>query len=1207
MTSMKKFYLFALTALSAVHALAFDFESDGIYYTLTGSKTVCVDKGTYDYDSEDDITIPATVTNGGKTYTVTAIADNAFKASKVTSVTLPEGLTTIGNSAFQGSTLKSVTLPSTLNNMGTGAFRDCKSLTNITLPDALKEVKEYAFNGCGNLKTLTLGSKTEVIEQHAFENTGIIIVNIPKSVKTINNNAFANNSAMKTLVIDDAAVFLDYYAFYKCTNLSSVDLGNAVTGFGVSYRSSKHTASDTQGTFNECTSLTGIVIPSSVTEIVGTFKNCTRLTDVTLPNTLTQIGIAAFYKCAMREVNIPSSVVNIDTEAFGYCPLASVSLPSSLKTIGNYAFSQTSLTEVTIPSSVISIGSFAFSECGRLQKVRINNAATTITGSFYKCTALSGVDLGNAVVALYQGYNYGDYGCFEGCTSLTSIRLSNTIKTVSPCTFRGCNRLEEVILPNACIEIENNAFEGCSLLKTISLPNTIQTIGDNAFKDCGQLQSVAMPTSLYAIGKNAFTNCIALKELFVPEHVTSMDTYAFSGCTGLKSVVFDNPSLAISEGVFDGCKGLQSVELGKYIINIGHYSFRNCTSLECVVIPDKVETLGYAFQGCTALKSAVIGKGVKEIKEYYYNDKSTNGLFSGCTKLSSVEIKSTILTIIKGQPFYNCRSLKTIELPASVTTIMEKAFEGCSALTHIYMNPLTPPSITGNTFSDYATPTLHVPADAKTAYTKADNWKNFAKVVAIGSEPKASAEEIAALEALLTQAKALYNNAVEGTEPGNFRPGAKATFKVVINEVEELISNTMLAEDVEDCTEMLNMAMHSFRNKQVKNDVQTNNTLSFAGSLKAAVGMEFRLPIEMDNTDAITGVQFDLYLPDGMTLSEDEYGDYNIELSDRTTVRRHSVASRVMGDGALRVVVSSQQNATFEGNSGTLLTLVLFPKSTIESGDHDVTLKNIILTDPQATRYAAPDMKSTISVSNYTMGDVNNDGHIDVADLAGVVRFILENADASLVFNAADMDGNGVIEINDYAALVNVILNQSTTTKMLLRRNRAVLREVIRLNNTDEGELTISLPVNDMRYTGMQFDLRLPEGIELADDGVEVISGRHSAWMQRRANGTCRIVCASMMNDEFNEGEVLRLRIKATTMAGEGTEAVCENVVLSDVDAVRHEAASAVAGMNTGEETGIRSVTTNGEAISVYDLQGRRVVLPRQGLYIVKGKKTIIK
>ena len=98
-----------------------------------------------------------------------------------------------------------------------------------------------------------------------------------------------------------------------------------------------------------------------------------------------------------------------------------------------------------------------------------------------------------------------------------------------------------------------------------------------------------------------------------------------------------------------------------------------------------------------------------------------------------------------------------------------------------------------------------------------------------------------------------------------------------------------------------------------------------------------------------------------------------------------------------------------------------------------------------------------------------------------------------------------------------------------------------------------------------------------------------------------------MTNDAFSEGDVLRLRIKSTATAGEGIEAVCENVVLSDVDAVRHEAASAVAGMDTGEETGIRTVATDGEAVSVYDLQGRCVAQPRQGFYIVEGKKTIIK
>ena len=180
---MKKFYLCALFALvSAIQGWAFDFEVDGIYFTITGSNTVSVDKGAYDY--EGDITIPKTVSSGGKTYNVTAIADNAFQSMKVENVVLPEGLTTIGNSSFQSSTLKSITLPSTLSSMGTSAFRECKSLTAIALPDALKEIKNGAFYACNNLKTMTLGQNTTVIETDAFRQTSITNVVIPKSLKT---------------------------------------------------------------------------------------------------------------------------------------------------------------------------------------------------------------------------------------------------------------------------------------------------------------------------------------------------------------------------------------------------------------------------------------------------------------------------------------------------------------------------------------------------------------------------------------------------------------------------------------------------------------------------------------------------------------------------------------------------------------------------------------------------------------------------------------------------------------------------------------------------------------------------------------------------------------------------------------------------------------------------------------------------------------
>ena len=1236
---MKKFYLCALLALvSAVQGWAFDFEVDGIYFTITGSNTVSVDKGAYDY--EGDITIPKTVSSGGKTYNVTAIADNAFQSMKVENVVLPEGLTTIGNSSFQSSTLKSITLPSTLSSMGTSAFRECKSLTAIALPDALKEIKNGAFYNCSNLKTMTLGQNTTVIEADAFRKTAITNVFIPKSVKTIANGSFCENSAMKSLVIDDAAVFIDYDAFYKCTGLETVDFGNAVTGFG--YINSYGAI---YGSFRECTSLTKVVIPASVTELRGAFYNCSRLYDVTLPEGLTTIGEFVFQGCAIKDLTIPASVskignnafsgcplskvtfsapsslANIGDYAFKDCPLTSIAFPSTLTTIGQYAFQYSALTEVTIPQSVTDINACAFMGCNSLTKVKVENAPVIMTAAFCMSRALTDVDLGNAVVKL----SYYNYGSFEGCTSLKSIKLPNTTDVGAHC-FKDCTALESVTLPNTLQTIGSNAFMGCRLLKGISLPNTLQTIEGHAFEGCSGLQAISLPTSLKTIQDYGFNGCTSLKDILIPEGLTSLGNNAFSGNSALESVVFDNTVVAIPNNVFQNCTNLKNVELGK-VTSIGNNAFQTCTSLESIVIPNSVESLGCAFMGCSSLKNVVIGTGLKSIGGSLYYSQ---GLFWNCTKLTSVEIKSNVLTSVGECCFYNCRSLKKIELPASVTSIGQRAFEGCSVLSNIYMLPTTPPTINANTFSDYNTPTLHAPAEAKTAYTKADNWKNFTTVVAIGSEPKVTTEDYDALENLLIQAQALYNSAVEGTEPGNYRPGAKAALKAVIEDVEARISATMLAEDAADCTELLNTAMNSFRNKQVKNDIQTNNTLAFAGSLKAAIGSEFRLPIEMNNTDEITGVQFDLYLPEGLSLSEDEYGDYNIELSDRTTTRRHSVASRVMADGALRVVVSSTQNATFTGNSGTLLTLVLYPKSSLEAGDYDVDLKNIILTDPQSTRYAAADMKSVITVSNYTMGDVNNDGHIDVADLAGVVRFILDDADASLVFNAADMDGNGVVEINDYAALVIVILNQENSN-VKARRSPAQLEQLVSMTDNGNGEIMINLLAN-RNFTGMQFDLTLPEGVTLMADGIEAESARHGSWSIQRQDGSYRIICASTSNAELREGTVLRLHLEAD--GDVDGEAVISNVVLSDTQAVRHEAATARAQVNgttaiakvsdkglkysaaggaltliAGQEQTVRIVSMNGMTVSEVQLaagQQTTVNLPA-GIYLVNNKKVFVR
>lgn len=381
----------------------------------------------------------------------------------------------------------------------------------------------------------------------------------------------------------------------------------------------------------------------------------------------------------------------------------------------------------------------------------------------------------------------------------------------------------------------------------------------------------------------------------------------------------------------------------------------------------------------------------------------------------------------------------------------------------------------------------------------------------------------------------------------------------------------------------------------------------YTDDVKAVIGSNFLLPIYMNNVIDITTIQFDLYLPDGITLAKDEYSDDIINLSNRSGYEQHSIATRETDDGALRVIVSSQNNSIFKGNSGELLILELIPKSTMLAGKYNIAIKNIVLSDPNAKRYTAPDETRVVTVSDFTLGDVNNDGYIDVSDLAGVVRFILEDAESSLIFKAADMDGNGIVEIPDYSVLVNVILNQSNVTPkegVFIKEKKTSSRmdNVISLIANDKGEIMVNLN-EDRQFTGMQFDLMLPEGVTLAEDDVECESRKHNCWSIQREDGSYRILCSSLTNAMLKEGTILSLK---TNDKVNGV-ATISNVVLSDINSTRHKVASAQVSLD--DATGIHSIDNEKCTIDneVYNLAGQRVQKMQKGIYIVNGKKVMNK
>lgn len=743
-----------LLALAAAFtsAHAYDFKADGICYTVLGDESSVL----VVYDPmrhyAGDITIPASVTHDGVTYTVSGIGGMAFfYDTELTGVSIPRTVTSIDGDAFYGcQNLVSITVEegnpvydsrggcNALIESATGTLlQGCKG---TVIPSGVTAIGDEAFHYCTTLTDVDIPSTVTSIGVSAFEGTGLKDIKIPASVTTLGD-----------------------YAFFGCHDLEAVTLGSGVKTIGMN-------------SFVACTSLASIQVDGGnpvfdsregCNAVIETATGTLRLgcKSTVIPNTVSAIGNYAFYFIhGLKTIDIPNSVISIGEGAFYYCPhLTTMTIGDGVTDISDKAFYNCSaLMDISFGKSVKNLGKDMLAFCSLLGTITVSG-----DNPYYDaregCNALVESATNTLIVGCKGSFipktvtAIGDRA-FYHCSSLTDISIPNTLLTIGNEAFAECRSLssltfEEPSSPggNGILTIGNKAFESCSSLTEVTVGNTVKEIGDEAFSSCSKLQNIVLgnPSEVcenpFMVIKNAFDDPHDSCAVTLGSAVKEIEDYTFNSYRSVTSLtigvgnramlmmsnigrVFNNNKLT-KIVVMDGntyydsrndCNALIETPTNTLLLGcpltiipnsvtaIGDFAFSNCKDLTTINIPNSVTAIGdHAFSDCTGLTTVNIPNSVTDIGDAAFSNckgltavnipESVTAIgdaaFSDCTGLTAVNIPDSVTTIGR-YAFYNTR-ITSIDIPYSVTTIGNWAFDQCIDLTDLSYNAKNIEYLTG--------------------------------------------------------------------------------------------------------------------------------------------------------------------------------------------------------------------------------------------------------------------------------------------------------------------------------------------------------------------------------------------------------------------------------------------------------------------------------------------------------------------------------
>ena len=717
---------------------------------------------------------------------VTTIGNYAFRnCTGLTSITIPNSVTSIGNYAFFGCrNLASTKMGKNVSSIGDGAFSGCSSLTSITLPNTLETINTYAFQSSG-LTSVSIPGNVKTIGNYAFQSSGLTSVSIPGNVKTIGNYAFYGCSNLASIHLEEGLTSIGDHAFMVCA-ITSITTPNSVTSIGeFAFGSNYNLITAILGggitkiaasTFSYCQNLSSVIIPDGVTSIgEQAFQSCYKLASVKLPESLTTMMNGAFMYCSeLKSIELPNSVTVISDNLFQTNNFQYIKLGNNVKSIGKNAFgSREPVIEISTPTPP-TIASDAFPNVEYLADLNVIVPDASAENKYKKAAVWQEMTFSNQnnisevtvetpgalsyelitecnmqpskVVGLKVNgtINADDFNqMLVNMKSLLRLDLSGCDITEIPDeALKGKTQLKELILPSKLQTIGRSAFQGCPyLMGQLDLPSTVTSIGESAFTGTNYT-SVKLPSALKTIGDNAFNGVPIQQRLSLPNGVNSVGARAFAGTKinglvipdGVKSIganAFANSPIqghvTIPDGVTKLGNGafmntlISTVFLPNSIETLSEGLFQGCPNLNLLYVPDNYTGMGnYAFEGCEGLTTLRLSANTATMGEY-----SLQG-----TPLEYIKVPSKVEVLSRGV-MKNCKNLESVTLPASLTSVEDEAFYGCTNLRNMSVEALDPPAIKNRSAirginTDKCL--ISIPTESYRKYVLAEYWGQFVQM-----------------------------------------------------------------------------------------------------------------------------------------------------------------------------------------------------------------------------------------------------------------------------------------------------------------------------------------------------------------------------------------------------------------------------------------------------------------------------------------------